>query len=55
LHYTVLYCIYPYPVSQHELFRSAPDYSIDTESELTRRSTTGNCEWRTCPRSLRGR
>jgi len=23
-------------------------------SELTRRSATGNCEWRTCRRSLRG-
>ena len=30
----------------------APDHSIDTVSELTRRSATGNCEWRTCPRSL---
>ena len=32
------------------LLRSAPDYSIDTVSELTRRSATG--KWRTCPRSL---
>jgi len=32
----------------------SPDNSIDTVSKLTRRSTTGNCEWRTCPRSLRG-
>jgi len=23
-------------------------------SEISRRSATGNCEWRTCPRSLRG-
>jgi len=23
-------------------------------SDLTRRSATGNCKWRTCPRSLRG-
>jgi len=34
------------------LLRGAPDYSIDTVSELTRQSTTGNCEWRTCPRFL---
>src|SRR6218665_982211 len=26
------------------LLRGAPDYSIDTVSELTRRSATGNCE-----------
>ena len=32
------------------LLRGAPDYSIDTVSELTRRSATGNCEWRSCPR-----
>jgi len=37
----------------HEPFRSAPDYSIDTVSELTRRCATGKCEWRVCPRSLR--
>jgi len=30
----------------------APDYRIDTMSELTRRSVTGSCEWRTCSRSL---
>jgi len=36
------------------LLRGAPDYIIDTESELTRRSATRNCEWRTCPRSIRG-
>src|SRR6218665_2319335 len=34
------------------LLRDAPDCSIDTVSELTRRSATGNCERRTCPRSL---
>jgi len=34
------------------LLRDAPDYSIDTVSELTHRSGTGNCEWRTCPRSI---
>jgi len=27
---------------------------IDTASELTCRSAIRNCEWRTCPRSLRG-
>jgi len=36
------------------LLRGTPDYSIDTVSELTCRSATGNYEWRTCPRSLRG-
>jgi len=30
------------------------DYSTDTVCELSRRSATGNCEWRTCPRSLLG-
>jgi len=29
-------------------------HSTDAASELTRRSTTGNYEWRTCPSSLRG-
>jgi len=28
--------------------------AIDTVSEFARRSATGNCKWRTCPRSLRG-
>jgi len=36
------------------LLRGPPDYSTDTASELTRRCATGNCDWRTCPRSLRG-
>ena len=36
------------------LLRGAPYYSTDTASEITRRSATGNCEWRTCPRSLHG-
>ena len=36
------------------LFRGTPDYSIDTVSELTRWRATGNCQRRTCPRSLRG-
>src|SRR6218665_120267 len=35
------------------LLRGAPDYSIDTASELTRQSTTGNCERRTCPARVR--
>jgi len=35
-------------------FGSAPDYSIDTLSKLTRRSATGNPKWGTCPRSSRG-
>ena len=34
--------------------RGAPYYIIDTVLELTCQSATGNCEWRTCPRSLRG-
>ena len=28
--------------------------AIDTVSEFTRRSATGNCTWRTCSRSLHG-
>jgi len=36
------------------LLRGAPDYSNDIVSELTCLSATGNCEWRTCIRSLRG-
>ena len=28
--------------------------AIDTVSEFTRRSATGNCKWRTCSRSLHG-
>jgi len=34
------------------LLRGAPNYSIDTVSELLGWIATGNCEWRTCPRSL---
>src|SRR6218665_3092391 len=30
------------------LLRSTPDYIIDTVSELTYRSATGNCDCRTC-------
>src|SRR6218665_1944586 len=40
--------------SSQLLLRRAPDYNVDTKSELTRRRATGNCEWRTCPRSLNG-
>jgi len=36
------------------LLRGAPDYSIDTVSNLTCQSATDNCEWRTCPRFLGG-
>jgi len=36
------------------LLKGTPDYSIDTLLELTCRSATFNCEWRTCPKSLRG-
>jgi len=36
------------------LLGGAPDYSIDTVSELICRNVTGNYKWRTCPRSLRG-
>ena len=42
------------PSSSPPLLRGAPDYGIDTVLELTHRSATGNCEWRTCPRSLHG-
>jgi len=34
------------------LLRGAFDNSIDTVSELTHWSATGNCEWSTCPRFL---
>src|SRR6218665_2120244 len=35
------------------LLRGAPDYTaIDPVSEFTRRSATGNCKLKTCPRSL---
>src|SRR6218665_991745 len=42
----VLYCMayaFPQRFSQHEPFRSTPDHSIDTLSDLTRRSAAGNC------------
>ena len=36
------------------LSEALPSTEIDTVSEFTRRSATGNCKWRTCPRFLRG-
>ena len=36
------------------MLRGVPDYGIDTVLELTRQSATDNCEWRSCPRFLRG-
>jgi len=44
----------PLPVHYPTILSDAPDCIIDTVSELTRRSAKGNCEWRTCPRSLHG-
>jgi len=35
------------------LLKGTPDYSIDTALEWICRSATGNCEWRTWPRSVR--
>src|SRR6218665_1849687 len=34
------------------LLGGVPDYSFDTVSEVTHRSAKGNCECRSCPRSL---
>jgi len=34
--------------------QALPTTAIDTVSEFTRRSATGNCKCRACPRSLRG-
>ena len=42
------------PLQIHYYLRGSPDYSNDTVSELTHLSATGNREWRTCPRYLRG-
>jgi len=36
------------------LSEALPTTAIDTVSEFTRRSATGNGKWRTCPISLRG-
>ena len=53
--YSFIHSWYFYSASSSPLLlRGVPDYSIDTVSELTRRSATGNCEWRTLQRSLRG-
>jgi len=52
---TFIYSGYFYSASSSLLLlRGAPNYSVDTVSELTGQSATSNCEWRTCPRSLRG-
>ena len=58
--YACIYCIvfvYLYSASQcMSLSEAHPTTSLSidrpTVSELTRRSATGNCEWRTCPKSL---
>src|SRR6218665_2862556 len=43
---------YFYSASSNPLLLiGAPDYSIDTVSELTHQSATVNCEWRTCART----
>jgi len=34
------------------LLGGVTDYSFDTVSDLTHRSAKGNCEWRSCRRSL---
>jgi len=50
-----IHSVYFYSASSSPiLLRGAPDYIIDTVLELTHWSATGNCEWRTCPRSLYG-
>ena len=50
IHYWYFYSASAGPL----LLRGAPNHSIETVSELTCRSAAGNCEWRTCSRSLRG-
>ena len=53
-----LYCIvfiHFYSASHGmSLSEALPTIAIDTVSEFTRRSATGNWNWRTCSRSLRG-
>ena len=52
---TFIHSGYIYSTSSSTLLlRGASKYSIDSVSELARRNVTGNCEWRTCPRFLRG-
>src|SRR6218665_918050 len=61
---TALYCIvsihlYCASCSAHQsevlpVRETQGEESIDTVVELRRQSATGNCELRTCPRSLRG-
>jgi len=36
------------------LSKALPTTAIGIVSEFIRRSATGNCKWRTCPRSLCG-
>ena len=54
----LLYCIVfiHFYSSSHSLsfLEALPTTAIDTVSEFTRRSATGNCKWRTSPRSIRG-
>jgi len=38
--------------SSSPLLKGAPDYSIDTVSDLIRLGAIGNCEGRTCPRTI---
>ena len=53
--HSFIYSRYFYSTSSSPLLlRGAPDYSINIVSELTCWRTTGNCEWWTCPSSLRG-
>jgi len=53
--HSFIHSLYFYSASSCPLLiKGAPDYSIYTVLELRCRSATGNCEWRTCPRSLRG-
>src|SRR6218665_3301005 len=53
-----LYCIvfiHFYSASHSmSLSEALPTTAIDAVSEFTRRSATGNCKRRTCPRSLHG-
>jgi len=51
---TTIHSEYLYSASLSPLLlRDAPDYNMDSESELTHRSATGHWEWRACPRSIR--
>src|SRR6218665_1581702 len=49
--HSIIHSGYFYSASSSPLLlRGAPDYCIDTVSELTHRSATSNCERRTCPK-----